>query len=311
MNILVTGGFGFIGCHVVHELEKQGHDVTVTDTETTYGVMTHTYLAKLMVERKKKIKTTKLYDIDITDMYMMNWLCKNGNFDAVIHLASYPRQKVVQHNPMQANKTMVQGTLNSLQAYAYGKIKRVVFISSSMVYGNFSSGVKEDAKCDPKGLYGIFKLTGEYIVKEMQDKFDYIIIRPSAVYGALDVEDRVVGKFFADAMNDRPLIVRGISEMLDFTYVEDLANGIVAATTNIDLINKTYNLTRGRAHSLLDAAHTVVDIVGKGKIEVIAKDDTFPSRGALDITAAQKDFGYNPKVDIEEGFKLYHEWLQI
>jgi nucleoside-diphosphate-sugar epimerase len=77
------------------------------------------------------------------------------------------------------------------------------------------------------------------------------------------------------------------------------------------LINKIYNLTRGRAHSLLDTAHTVVDIVGKGKIEVIAKDDNFPSRGALDISAAQKDFGYNPKVDVEEGFKLYHEWLQI
>jgi nucleoside-diphosphate-sugar epimerase len=111
------------------------------------------------------------------------------------------------------------------------------------------------------------------------------------------------------AMRDGTLKVNGASETLDFTYVEDAADGIVAAALSNNTNNKTYNITKSHSRSLLDAANLAVKIAGKGTIEVKDKDADFPSRGALNIDAARRDFGYDPKVDVEEGFQKYYEWL--
>jgi nucleoside-diphosphate-sugar epimerase len=111
------------------------------------------------------------------------------------------------------------------------------------------------------------------------------------------------------AMRGGTLKVNGASETLDFTYVEDAAEGIVASALSENTKNKTYNITKSHSRSLLDAANLAVKIVGKGNIEVKDKDADFPSRGALNIDAARKDFGYDPKVDVEEGFERYYEWL--
>jgi nucleoside-diphosphate-sugar epimerase len=111
------------------------------------------------------------------------------------------------------------------------------------------------------------------------------------------------------AMRGGVLNVNGAGETLDFTYVEDAADGIVAAALSDNTNFNTYNITKSHSRTLLDAANLAVKIVGKGSIEVRGKDVDFPSRGALNIDAARKDFGYNPKVDVEEGFERYYEWL--
>jgi nucleoside-diphosphate-sugar epimerase len=111
------------------------------------------------------------------------------------------------------------------------------------------------------------------------------------------------------AMRDGVLKVNGASETLDFTYVDDAADGIVAATLSENTTNKTYNITKSHSRTLLDAAKLAVKIAGKGTIEVRDKDADFPSRGALNIDAAKRDFGFDPKVDVEEGFEKYYEWL--
>jgi nucleoside-diphosphate-sugar epimerase len=180
-----------------------------------------------------------------------------------------------------------------------------------MVYGDFTDDVTEDYNCKPQGQYGIMKLSGEHIVKDYSRRncFTHTIIRPSAVYGPLDVEDRVIAKFMLTAMRDGTLKVNGANETLDFTYVEDAADGIVTAALSPNTNNKTYNITKSHSRSLLDAANLAVKIAGKGTIEVKDKDADFPSRGALNIDAARKDFGYDPKVDVEEGFERYYEWL--
>jgi nucleoside-diphosphate-sugar epimerase len=103
--------------------------------------------------------------------------------------------------------------------------------------------------------------------------------------------------------------VNGAIETLDFTYVDDAADGIVAATVSTH-INKTYNITKSHSKTLLEAAKLAVAIVGQGTIEVRDRDADFPSRGALNIDAARKDLGFNPKVDIDEGFQIYYEWLK-
>ena len=91
--------------------------------------------------------------------------------------------------------------------------------------------------------------------------------------------------------------------------MDDAADGFVAAALSEVTANRTYNITKSHSRTLLEAAELAVKIVGKGNIEVRGKDADFPSRGALNIDAARKDFGYDPKVDVEEGFQKYYDWL--
>jgi UDP-glucose 4-epimerase len=226
-------------------------------------------------------------------------------------MASFPRQKVVNADPAAGSDVMMRGLINLLESAKSHGVRRFVYISSSMVYGDFTDQVREDAPCNPQGQYGIMKLAGEWLVKDYARRtgMEYVIIRPSAVYGPLDVEDRVVAKFMLAAMRDGTLKVNGSRETLDFTYVDDAADGIVAAATLSVAKNRTYNITKSHSVSLLQAAEMIVKIVGKGNIEVRDRDADFPSRGALDITAARRYLGFDPQVDVEEGFQNYFNWL--
>ena len=311
MKILVTGGMGLIGHHVVSKLEQLQHDVVIVDTQTNYGIIPQEEINYLVSERKKKIKTYQNFKFDICSAGNIEWLFAANKFDIVIHMASFPRQKVVNANPQWGSRVMSEGLLNLCEMSKKNNVKKFVYISSSMVYGDFTDDVTEDYDCKPQGQYGILKLTGEHLVKDYTRRgcFNHTIIRPSAVYGPLDVEDRVIAKFMLTAMRGATLKVNGAGETLDFTYVEDAADGIVAASLSSNTDNKTYNITKSHSRSLLDAAQLAVKIVGKGSIEVRDKDADFPSRGALNIDAARRDFGYDPKVDVEEGFQKYYEWL--
>ena len=313
MKFIVTGGAGFIGHNVVRQLEEQGHQCFVLDKCTTYGFVPRDELDYLKKERKKRMKSN-VHHIDLRNHEAVAnfFLTFAHNVDAVIHLASFPRQKVVGANPVWGSEVMATGLVNLLEETKKNKIPKFVYISSSMVYGDFNDDVKEDAICTPQGQYGIMKLMGEWLVKDYTRRgcFDHVIIRPSAVYGEFDVEDRVVSKFMLSAMRGQTLKVNGASETLDFTYVEDAAAGIVGATLSENARNKTYNITKSHSWSLLDAANLAVSIAGKGNVEVRDKDADFPSRGALCIDAARVDFGYNPKVDVEEGFRRYYEWFK-
>lgn len=309
MRILVTGGMGFIGHNVVAQLEDMGHDVTLVDNFTDYGIIPSEELNVLMLERQSQISSVN-YIYDIAES-AVETAFKVAEPELVIHLASFPRQKVVNNNPLLAADSMVKGLLNLCELSCKYKVKKFVYISSSMVYGDFNDGTDEYAFCKPQGQYAIMKLTGEQLVRDYGHKgcFDYTIVRPSAVYGPRDVEDRVVSKFFMAAMRDEVLKVNGEDEKLDFTYVEDTASGIVQASLSNNTAFRTYNITRGESRTLLQAAELIVNIVGKGKVQVAHKSEDYPSRGTLSINNARRDFGYDPKVDIEEGFVKYHEYL--
>jgi nucleoside-diphosphate-sugar epimerase len=312
MKILVTGGMGLIGHNVVNKLQGKGHDVNIIDNCTNYGIIPEDELEYLMSERNKKISPdTIVFMENIADADAVDKAFEKTKPEVVIHMASFPRQKVVNANPANGARVMMEGLINICESAKKHRVERVVYISSSMVYGDFEDQVLEDDECRPIGQYGIMKLAGEDLVKDYHRRgcFDYAIIRPSAVYGPLDVEDRVVAKFMLAAMRGNTLKVNGASETLDFTYVDDAADGIVAAATRIMAANRTYNITKSHSVSLLEAAEMIVKIVGKGEIEVKDKDADFPSRGALNIDRARTILGYDPKVDVEEGFQKYYEWL--
>jgi nucleoside-diphosphate-sugar epimerase len=309
MKILVTGGLGFIGHNVVSLLESQGHTCIVTDTQTTYGIISQDELDYLICERRRKIKTDRIYSIDIADQAGIEWLISKHRPETIIHLASFPRQKVVNANPQLASRAMSEGLLNLLESAKLHQVCKFIYVSSSMVYGNFENNVTEDVACNPQGQYGIMKLAGEWLVRDYARRagVSHVIIRPSAVYGPLDINDRVVSKFMLTAMSDGVLKVNGADETLDFTYVDDVAIGI--ASVLLGDCNGIYNIARGQGCTLLEAAQLTVKIVGQGTIEILDKDTEFPTRGSLSIGAAQQNFGFNPQIDIVDGFQRYYDWL--
>ena len=310
-KFLVTGGHGLIGHNVVQRLQARGETVSVIDTHTTYGIIPQAEIDYLMDERLKKITDHTHYNQCITNSYEIDHIVEKEQPKVIIHCASFPRQKVVNANPAHGADVMMRGLINLLESAKKHGVERFVYISSSMVYGDFEDQVLEDDPCNPQGQYGIMKLAGEWLVKDYARKtgMEYVIVRPSAVYGPLDVEDRVVARFMLTAMRGNTLKVNGESETLDFTYVDDAADGIVAAATRIMCRNMVFNITKSHSVTLLEAAEMIVKIVGKGTIEVRDKDADFPSRGALNIDRARTILGFDPKVDVEQGFNEYFKWL--
>jgi nucleoside-diphosphate-sugar epimerase len=311
MRFLVTGGAGFIGHNVVRLLEQQGHECIVIDTCSDYGFIPKEELTYLVDNRLKRINT-QIRKIDIREGVFVDTIFKTYRPDVVIHMASFPRQKVVEQNPLLASDVMSTGLINLLEASKKHSIKKFVYISSSMVYGNFDTDVDETAQCNPIGQYGIMKFMGEKLVEDYSRRgcFDHVIIRPSAVYGEWDVEDRVVSKFMTKAMRGETLKVNGPDEVLDFTYVEDTAQGIVLSATKESANGNIYNITRSeqRQWNLKDAAELAIRIAGQGSLEVAPRDLSFPKRGRLDISRAIRELGYTPQVNVEQGFQRYYDW---
>jgi UDP-glucose 4-epimerase len=112
------------------------------------------------------------------------------------------------------------------------------------------------------------------------------------------------------AMRGETLKVKGADEVLDFTYVEDTAQGIVLAATKDIANGKVYNITRSdeQQYTLKDAAELAIKIAGKGSLEIADRDLSFPKRGRLSIMRAQRDLGYSPQVGVEQGFQRYYDW---
>ena len=312
-NVLVVGGMGFIGHNLVRILEQNNHQVNIIDNLTTYDIIDRNKLEPIIYERAKLIKSEgTLADIDDRDTIFN--LFEEYKPDIVVHLASFPSQKIVQHNPNLAARTMIEGLINVLEASVANNVRRFVYISSSMVYGDFKGVVTETTECKPKGQYGILKLSGEMLVKDYgyRTGMEYVIARPSAVYGPRDLgEERVVNKFIKAASQDKTLYANGGEEKLDFTYVDDIAQGIYCCVTSDKAKNNIFNIARGKGVKIYEAALLITELIGKGIVVTKEKDKNQPSRGELSIGNAIYNIGYHPQFDLNKGLKETIAWYNI
>jgi dTDP-glucose 4,6-dehydratase len=181
-----------------------------------------------------------------------------------------------------------------------------------MIYGHYTDGTKEDGDSKPNNLYGESKLVAERFTKHYHTHYgvEYNIIRPSGVYGPGDMDDRVLSKFFAKAMANETIEVHDGSNKVDFTYIDDTANGIVKCALG-NHNNMSFNITAGHAITLRDAAERIIALTGsKSKIVDIGMNKIYPRRGTLDISRAKELLGYKPQTGFDEGLKKYYEWLR-
>ena len=311
MRTLITGGSGFIGSQVATRMESI-NDVIIVDNKTTYNYH-NADMMKRLHDNRGLIISSPIIDADLSDARVCKEVMLKIKPDRIIHLAAYPNQKIVSKNPQQAATLMCESLVNMIE-WSKRTCQKFIYVSSSMVYGDFKDRVKETESCKPKGLYGILKLAGEHIVADYarQGYFNHVIIRPSAVYGPGDTNDRVIAKFMQLAMKNDRLKVKGAEEILDFTHVQDLAEGIVLAATK-ECRYDIYNMTRCQRHrvNLEKAANVIIDVVGKGHYMCEDRDESFPSRGRLNCDRARDDLGYKPKIDFDEGIANYHHWLKV
>ena len=184
-----------------------------------------------------------------------------------------------------------------------------------MVYGNFKKNtVQEDEKCKPIGLYGSLKLSGELLVKSFTNVFSikHTIVRPSALYGERCISNRVIQIFLENAFQNKKIQINGDGkEKLDFTYIDDLCQGIYKIIQfKNKSTNKTFNLTYGSAKSIIDLKKLISKKFKSQKFYHVKRNKLMAIRGTLSIKKAKKTINYNPKYSIANGFEKYYQWYK-
>ena len=313
MKILITGGQGFIGSKVIEKLSQEDHKIICVDNNDTYNIIKNEELQKLIKWRTRNWKKENVIVMkgDVLDRDVCLSAFRSRP-DAVIHMATYPRAKIVDDNPMEAVPKVIDTTTNLLWHSAKFDVKKFVYMSSSMVYGNFKDGTREDSNTKPQNIYGEAKLTGERLTKlfAQRDNLNYIIVRPSGVFGPGDLPDRVVSKFFAKAMNNETIELHNGDNKVDLTYRQDAAYGIVKATLS-EVANTSFNITQGNSTSLRTLAETIIDITGsQSEIKDIGMHKLYPMRGTLDISRAKDLLEYEPQFTLRQGLQSYYDWIR-
>ena len=272
--------------------------------------------------RKKRldlIKNKIIERCDTNNFKSVFEIIKKHQPEIIFHTAALPLAKLDNLNTDEAKIGSVDSTVNLLDAIVLlSKIeknyncKRFIYISSSMVYGDFkASKVNEKSPVNPKESYGTMKLAGEIITKGISKlhNIPYTIIRPSAVYGPTDMNRRVSQIFIENAFTNKQIEIEGKNEKLDFTYIEDLAKGCVLAGTKKEGINEIFNITYGKGQKLYSFVMILKKIFPNLRFKIKPRDITKPSRGTLSINKAKKLLNFKPKHSLKIGVKRYVQYL--
>lgn len=324
---LLIGGAGFIGHNLAVSLMKSGFEVGIVDglevnnlislQDSRYAFSNRRFYIQVLEERLQLLRDSQIpiFVEDARDYIRLNRVVSEFQPDVIYLLAAVAHASRANKDPYSTFDHSFRTLENTLDiARSLKKGTQVVFFSSSMVYGNFL-GAKptEDASCDPRNIYGALKLGGEKLALAYSNVFGFpvTVIRPSALYGPRCISRRVLQIFIENAISDKNLMIQGDGrESLDFTYIEDLIAGVKLLTLNEKAYGQVFNLTRGDARSLLDAASLVCRSFPGINIEHSERDSLNPERGSLDISKAKSMLGYMPKYDLETGLSEYIVWYR-
>ncbi len=306
MKYLITGGAGFIGSNIAHELVKRGEKVRVIDNFSTGNKVNVS-----SIENK-----IELIDGDIRDFWTVQEAV--DGIDFILHQAALPSVPRSISNPLTSNSVNIDGTLNLLEAAKKANVKRFVMASSSSVYGDTPELPKrEDMPVDPLSPYAVTKLTNEKYCKVFYELYglETICLRYFNIFGPRQDPQSayaaVIPKFITALLNGRQPLVFGDGEQSrDFTFVSNAIDANLLAATAVLTPGKYYNIACGAQYTLNALLDMLREIIGS---DVQAKY-TPPNAGDIkhsfaDITLARKELGFDPKVDFKAGLKKTVEWF--
>ena len=322
-KILLVGGCGFIGHNLSLYLKKIGHSPVIVDSLSVNNIYSldnleikNQKLYKSILENRVSLLKKNKIDLIIQDARNYNSVSKlyaEINPEIIIHLAAVShanRSNKDPHSTFDHSLRTLENTLDYAKSYK----THVIYISSSMVYGNFEGkDVDENTECKPIGIYGTLKYAGELMLKSYNQVFDlpYTIIRPSALYGERCVSRRVGQIFIENAIQNLEININGDgNDKLDFTYIEDLVRGISYCCDNENAKNQTFNITFGNARKI----NNLIDILKSEfpKINVIYKEREkfMPERGTLKTNKAKDMLNFKAEYPIENGYLKYISWYK-
>lgn len=324
-RIVLVGGGGFIGHNLALEIKRRGGDVHVVDSlqVNNLGAITHNkdnipnrdlYLA-LINERLGLLRQAgiPLRIQDARDYAVMNEIFDELQPQTIVHLAAIAHANRANKDPHSTFDHSLRTLENTLD-YARNKVEHVIYLSSSMVYGNFDgAAVTEDSPCNPIGIYGALKFAGEKMCIAYNQVFgmNYTIIRPSALYGERCVSRRVGQVFIENAIQGLDLKVMGDgTDRLDFTYIGDLVDGLCRCIEMKAARNNVFNLTYGQGRSLMEMVDILKSEFPDVKVNYESRDSLMPERGTLSVQRARDVLGYNSSYPLERGLVQYIKWYR-
>lgn len=307
MKYVVTGGAGFIGSHIVEDLAGAGHEVVILDN--------------LFSGKKENIESflqkadVSFVQGSITDLSTLNRVFTGA--DGIFHEGAIPSVPRSIANPLASNEANVTGTLNVLVAARDCGVKKVLFASSSSVYGNTPTLPKqEDMTPTPLSPYAVSKLTGEHYLRVFHDVYGLqtVSLRYFNVFGPRqDPKSQyaaVIPNFITRILrHESPVIFGDGGQTRDFTYVKDVVQANIRAMEST--ATGVYNVAYCKRINLTDLATTIMDITGFSVPLLFEPPRAGDVRDSLaDITRAQREFGYSPAFTVRTGLEATVAWYK-
>jgi UDP-glucose 4-epimerase len=302
LKVLVTGGAGFIGSHVVDRLVEEGYEIRVLDDLSTGklgNIQSHLSSGKVEFVRG-----------DIRDASLVNKILEGVN--VVIHMAALVSVPLSVENPNLTFDINLLGTLNLLRSSIVKHIDRFVFISSCAVCGDPESlPVTEQARTNPISPYAESKLIGERYCLGFSERqlLHSVVLRFFNVYGprqGMNEYSGVITRFIDRCKQKLPLTIYGDgSQTRDFVNVKDVAEAILASTKSNKAEGEIFNIGSGKPTTIKELAETVLELTGVGSKISYEKPRAGDIKDSYaDITKAKKFLSYEPKVSLREGLQM-------
>ncbi|MDI6704190.1 MAG: SDR family oxidoreductase [bacterium] len=306
-NILVTGGAGFIGSNITERLVMDGHKVRVIDNLSTGR----------MENISGFLDRIEFVEGDIRDLKVVKKVMDGVEF--VLHQAALPSVLRSIEDPISTNDVNIRGTLNVLVAAKGAKVKRLVYASSSSVYGNnLVLPKKEDMKEEPISPYGITKLVGEKYCEVFYHVYglETISLRYFNVFGKnqdpTSQYSAVIPRFITKMLKEEQPIIYGDGEQSrDFTFVENVVSANLLACFSPNGQGKVFNIACGKRITVNELVKTINEILETNIEPTYTSHRTGDVRHSqAEISKAQEVLGYEPIVDFKEGLKRTIEWYR-
>jgi UDP-glucuronate 4-epimerase len=310
-NALITGGAGFIGSHLVSNLLTTGCEITVVDDFNDFydPVIKEANL-------RAHAGTIDLRKIDIRNAGSLDQLFADKKFDCVIHLAARAGVRPSIQDPQLYLSTNVDGTLNLLEACRKHEVRNFIFASSSSVYGINSKVPFSETDLIGRTIspYAATKLMGEQLCSNYSHLYDIrcMCLRFFTVYGPRQRPDLAIAKFTHRIMNGMPIDQYGDgSTARDYTYIEDIIQGIVSAAGYQESSYEIFNLGGSQTHTLSELIEAIESAVGKKAIirQLPDQPGDVP-RTFADISKAGSLLGYSPTTPFLSGVHRYVDWVR-
>lgn len=294
MATLLIGGNGLIGTKLVEYLCRNGEKV----------------ISYSLHPPKELVDGCTYIQGDVTEYGTLNMILKEHKVDRIIHNAGISHPKMFIDNPYKIYRTNVSGVLTSLEAARNFGIQRYVYVSSGAVYGNVHYDVVEESlPLHAENPYGATKVACEELVRNYG--LDSVSLRIGFVYGPGRVNECPVNMILSSVLRDGFVKWKhGAEQMLDFIYIEECVEAIAKIALSSHNPHTEYNIGGGELIPYSRIIAKVKTLFPEAEIEIGDGDLGYDNLGALSVKRAYEDFGWKPKVSIEEGIDRYAAWLK-